>query len=59
MKQTVELDEEEWKQVMGIIAQAPWSIANPLLMKLGAQLQAQQTNKQTNNGQEATASQGS
>lgn len=44
MKQTVELDDEEWKSVMGCLAQAPWTIANPLLMKIGAQLQKQQTN---------------
>lgn len=34
----VNLEENEWQNVMSIIAQAPWNIANPLLMKIGAQL---------------------
>lgn len=39
--QTVSLDNEEWQRVLGIIAQAPWSVANPLLMKIGEQLRQQ------------------
>jgi len=35
---TVELDTEEWQKVIGCIAQAPWNVANPLLMKIGEQL---------------------
>ena len=31
----VSLDNEEWQKVLGILAQAPWNIANPLLMKIG------------------------
>ena len=38
---TIQLADEEWQQVMAIIANAPWRDANPLLMKIGAQLQAQ------------------
>jgi hypothetical protein len=38
---TVELDEQEWQQVINLIAQAPWTVANPLLMKIGNQLRAQ------------------
>jgi hypothetical protein len=38
----VELDDQEWQQVMAIIATAPWRDANPLLMKLGNQLRVQQ-----------------
>jgi hypothetical protein len=38
---TVELDEREWQAAMGLIALGPWREANPLLMKIGAQLQAQ------------------
>jgi hypothetical protein len=38
----VELDDQEWQQVMAIIATAPWRDANPLLMKMGSQLRAQQ-----------------
>lgn len=35
----VRLDNEEWQRVLGILAQAPWSTANPLIMKIGQQLQ--------------------
>ena len=38
---TVELSDNEWGQVMSIIGDAPWKQANPLLMKIGQQLQAQ------------------
>jgi hypothetical protein len=38
---TVELDEQEWQQVINLIAQAPWTVANPLLMKIGNQLRIQ------------------
>jgi hypothetical protein len=38
---TVELTESEWNQVMGILSQAPWNLANPLLMRIGQQLQPQ------------------
>ena len=37
----VQLDMEEWQRVLAILAQAPWSTANPLIMKIGQQLQAQ------------------
>ena len=37
----VELSETEWQQVMAIIATAPWTTANPLLMKIGDQLRQQ------------------
>lgn len=38
MMQTVTLTEREWQTIMGVLAQAPWNVANPLLMKLGEQL---------------------
>jgi hypothetical protein len=38
---SVELDDQEWQQVMAIIATAPWRDANPLLMKIGNQLRQQ------------------
>lgn len=46
MDQTVVLADIEWTQLMAIIANAQgagitWGVVNPLLMKLGAQLQAQ------------------
>lgn len=37
----VELEDKEWQQVLGLLAEAPWRIVNPLLMKIGAQLQPQ------------------
>lgn len=36
----VRLDNEEWQRVLGILAQAQWSVANPLIMKIGEQLRA-------------------
>ena len=39
---SVKLDDQEWQQVINILATAPWSAANPLLMKIGQQLQSQQ-----------------
>ena len=40
---TVELPDEDWQKVMRFIATSVvWSEANPLLMKIGQQLQAQQ-----------------
>lgn len=44
MGSNVVLTAEEWNQVMAIIATASWKDANPLLMKIGAQLRAQQAN---------------
>jgi hypothetical protein len=38
---SVDLSDADWQQVMAIIATAPWRDANPLLMKIGAQLQGQ------------------
>lgn len=38
----VSLDDEEWQRVLSIISQAPWNVANPLLMKIGEQLRMQQ-----------------
>jgi len=40
---SVTLDEGEWASVMAILGQTkefPWVVTNPLLMKLGQQLQA-------------------
>lgn len=48
----VSLDNEEWQKVLGILAQAPWNIANPLLMKIGEQLRKQSMpQQQTNSGE--------
>jgi hypothetical protein len=38
----VRLDPQEWNQLLQILAQAPWNVANPLIMKIGEQLRAQQ-----------------
>jgi hypothetical protein len=34
----VRLDMEEWNRVLAILAQAPWSTANPLIMKIAEQM---------------------
>jgi hypothetical protein len=37
----VRLTLEQWQQVLGILAQAPWATANPLIMAVGEQLRVQ------------------
>lgn len=37
----VQLDMEEWQRVLAVLAQAPWSTVNPIIMKIGEQLRAQ------------------
>jgi hypothetical protein len=37
----IELSEQAWQQVLAILAQAPWQAANPLIMEIGRQMQAQ------------------
>lgn len=39
---TVELKLEQWNAIISILAGAPWRDANPLLMEISQQLQAQQ-----------------
>jgi hypothetical protein len=41
----VRLDMEEWQRVLGILAQAPWATANPLIMRVAAQLQEAQSGR--------------
>lgn len=38
---TVDLDQPEWNNLLAILSQAPWNVANPLIMKIGEQLRAQ------------------
>jgi hypothetical protein len=38
----VRLELEEWQRVLGVLAQAPWATANPLIMKIGEQLRMQE-----------------
>jgi hypothetical protein len=38
----VRLEPQEWNQLLQILAQAPWNVANPLIMKIGEQLRARQ-----------------
>lgn len=33
---------EDWNRVLAILAQAPWNVANPLIMALGSQLKTAQ-----------------
>jgi len=56
----VDLEPNEWGQVMAILSTAPWRDANPLLMKIGAQLRGPQypippvqDHQPEGNGQEA------
>jgi hypothetical protein len=37
----IELPLEQWQQVLSILARAPWSEANPLIMAIGDQARAQ------------------
>ena len=34
----VRMELDEWQRVLAILAQAPWSAANPLIMAIGEQL---------------------
>jgi hypothetical protein len=34
----VDLEDREWQSIMQMLAQQPWHLANPLLMKIGEQL---------------------
>lgn len=36
----IRLTQDEWNRVLGILSQAPWNQANPLIMAIGGQLQA-------------------
>jgi hypothetical protein len=47
----VDLNDQEWGQVMSILSDAPWKIANPLLMRIGEQLRANAMQKHTPNPQ--------
>ena len=38
---SVELTEHEWQQVLSLISEAPWRVANPFLLKIGEQLRTQ------------------
>ena len=38
----IELEEQEWRQVLAVLSQAPWNVANPLIMAIGEQLRAAQ-----------------
>jgi hypothetical protein len=62
----VDLTEQEWQVVLGMIATQPWRDANPLLIKIGGQLRPKETSPfgpPTGNGKEVIderdASQGS
>lgn len=47
---SVQLDDEEWQRVLAIVAQAPWNVANPLLLKIGDQLRRQSEKTSLNSG---------
>jgi hypothetical protein len=58
----VRLPIEQWQQVLAILATAPWSTANPLIMALGEQLRARTESaavaRRTGNGADVEAAQG-
>lgn len=37
----VRLEQQEWNQLIAMLATQPWQQANPIIMKVAAQLQAQ------------------
>jgi hypothetical protein len=39
---SVQLEAQEWSQLLALLAQGPWHVANPLIMKIGEQLRVQQ-----------------
>jgi hypothetical protein len=43
---SIRLQEAEWNQVISIIAQSPWTVANPLLIAITRQLQEQKAPQQ-------------
>jgi hypothetical protein len=53
---TVRLELEEWQRVLGVLAQAPWATANPLIMKIGEQLRMQEPAPARGNGVDAELS---
>ena len=48
---TINLSDGEWQQILNILGDVPWRISNPLLMKIGEQLQRQQQPASGNSGQ--------
>lgn len=56
--QVVALTQEEWNQVLTVLGDAPWRVANPLLMKIGGQLREQAAILNRPPGQVAGAPQG-
>ncbi len=37
----VELELKEWQTIAAILAEAPWKLSNPILMKIDSQLKEQ------------------
>jgi hypothetical protein len=37
----IQLDEQGWRAVLTLLAKGPWEQANPLIMEIGRQMQAQ------------------
>ena len=38
---TVNLEQEDWNRLLAVLAQGPWNVVNPLIMKIGEQLRQQ------------------
>lgn len=39
---TVNLEQDDWNRVLAVLSQAPWNVANPLIMAIAEQLRLQQ-----------------
>lgn len=46
----VRLEQEDWNRVLAVLAQAPWSVANPLILAIGGQLKQAQEARGRPNG---------
>ena len=38
----IRLEQQDWNQVLQVLSQAPWNVANPLILKIGEQLRQHQ-----------------
>jgi hypothetical protein len=38
----IRLEQQDWNQVLQVLSQAPWNVANPLILKIGEQLRLHQ-----------------
>ena len=41
MRQTVELEAEDWQRVLAVLATGPWQVVNPVILSMAEQLRRQ------------------